>query len=90
MSKIGALLTMPKILDLIFLTIRKNSNPKFKYVAINSLIKPRNDPKVLRDDGKKYPFLIGQGLFLYLDLVTVPKRLGLGPKFFHLRNHHTG
>ena len=90
MSKIGAFLTMPKILDPIFLTIRKNRNPKLKYVAINRLIYPKNDPKVLWDGGPKYLFLIGQGPFLYLDLVTVPKRLGLGPKFFHLRNHHTG
>ena len=90
MSKIEALLTMPKILDPIFLTIRKNRNPKLKYIAINRLIYPKNDPKVLWDRGPKYLFLIGQGPFLYLDLVTVPKRLGLGPKFFHLRNHHTG
>ena len=89
-SKIGALSAMPNILDLFLLTIWKNDNPKLKYVAMNRLIHPKNDPKVpRRDDGKKYPFLIGQGLFLYFDLVTVPKRLGLGPKFFHLGSIET-
>ena len=90
MSKIGALLTMPKILNPIFLTIRKKVSPNFWYVAWKRLIYPGRDPKVVWNNGLWDLFLIGQVLKLNLELATVPKQLGLGPKFFHLRNHHTG
>ena len=90
MSKIGALLTMPKILDPIFLTIRKINNPKLKYVARRWLICLKNCPKVLGNIGHCVPFLTGTPYFRWLKTATVPKRLGLGPKFFRLRNHHTG
>ena len=90
MSKIGALLTMPKILNPIFLTIRKKVSPNFWYVAWKRLIYPGSDPKVVWNNGIWDLFLIGQVLKLNLELATVPKRLGLGPKFFHLKNHHTG
>ena len=90
MSKIGALLTMPKILDPIFLTIRKINNPKLKYVARKWLICLKNCPKVLGNIGHCDPFLTGTPYFRWLKTAAVPKRLGLGPKFFHLRNHHTG
>ena len=90
MSKIGALLTMPKILDPIFLTIRKINNPKLKYVARKWLICLKNCPKVLGNIGHCDPFLTGTPYFRWLKTAAVPKRLGLGPKFFRLRNHHTG
>ena len=63
MSKIGALLTMPKILDPIFLTIRKNRNPKLKYVATKWLICLKNGPKVLGNIGHWDPFLTGTPYF---------------------------
>ena len=59
MSKIGAFLTMSKILDPIFVTIRKNRNPKFEYVAIKRPNYLKSGPKVLGNDGHWDPFLIG-------------------------------
>ena len=90
MSKIGAFLTMSKILDPIFLTIRKKSPLNFWYVALNRQIYLKNGPKVLGNIGHWEPFLTGTPYFWCLEMATVPKRLGLGPKFFRLRNHHTG
>ena len=66
MSKIGALLTMPKILNPIFLTIRKKVSPNFWYVAWKRLIYPGSDPKVVWNNGIWDLFLIGQVLKLNL------------------------
>ena len=78
MSKIGAFLTMSKILDPFFLTIRKNNVPKLKYVTINRLIYPRGHPKVLRNIGHWDPFLIGL-IFSYAHCADV---FGPRPKIF--------
>ena len=78
MSKIGAFLTMSKILDPIILTIRKNSNPKFQYVAINRPNYLKSGPKVLGNDGHWDPFLIGL-IFSYAHCADV---FGPRPKIF--------
>ena len=90
MSKIGALLPMPKILDPIVLTMGKKGNPKLKYVARKWLIYLKKGPKVRGRWGNWDPFLTGTPYFRWLKTAAVPKRLGLGPKFFRLRNDHTG
>ena len=90
MSKIGALLTMPKILDPFILTIRKNGIPNFWYVAWKRLIYLKKGPKLRWKWGQRDPFLTGTPYFRGLKMAAVPKQVGLGPKFFRLRNHHTG
>ena len=59
MSKIGAFLTMSKILDPIILTIQKNEVPNFWYVAIKRLIYLKRGPKSRGRWGHWDPFLIG-------------------------------
>ena len=59
MSKIGAFLTMSKILDPIIVTIRKNYDPNFLYVAIKRLIYLKRGPKSRGRWGHWDPFLIG-------------------------------
>ena len=90
MSKIEALLTMPKILDPIFLTMRRKRLPNFYYVVRKWLIYLENGLKVLGNIGHWDPFLTGTPYFRCLEMAAMPKRSGLGPKFFRLRNHHTG
>ena len=76
MSTIGAFLTMSKILDPIFLTIRKNSIPNFLYVAINRLIYLKSGPK-LSGNPRHIGFVFDWDVIF--QKVTVRMCLGLDP-----------
>ena len=85
MSKIRAFLTMSKILDPIFLTIRKNASPNFWYVATNTLIYLKSGPKL---SGKWRNI----GLIFYwsviFQMLTVLVCLSLGPNYLTRTDHH--
>ena len=85
MSTIGAFLTMSKILDPIFLTIRKNSIPNFLNVAINRLIYLKSGPK-LSGNPRHIGFIFDWNVIF--QMLTVLACLGLGPNYLTRTDHH--
>ena len=85
MSQIGAFLTMSKILDPIFLTIRKNSIPNFLNVAINRLIYLKSGPK-LSGNPRHIGFIFDWNVIF--QMLTVLACLGLGPNYLTRTDHH--
>ena len=85
MSTIGAFLTMSKILDPIFLTIRKNAIPNFLNVAINRLIYLKSGPK-LSDNPRHIGFIFDWNVIF--QMITVLACLGLGPNYLTRTDHH--
>ena len=85
MRKIGAVLTMSKILDQIFLTIRKNTILNFGYVAINRLIYLKSGPK-LTGNPRHIGFVFDWDVIF--QMLTVLAFLGLGPNYLTRTDHH--